>query len=87
MFTPALTDGLSLESEWHQADLKNALVWMILILPPIYNYSIPLSTRLRIVPSAPITTGITVTFKFLKRVLSTCLSFRFLCFFLCGLLG
>ena len=45
-------------------DLNNAVVWMASARPPISNSSILLTKLLVIVPSVPITTGITVTFMF-----------------------
>ena len=45
-------------------DLKNAVVWMVFICPPIFNSSSPLSNLFGILPSAPTTIGITVHFKF-----------------------
>ena len=42
------------------ADLNNAVVWMVSILPPIFNCSNPHSSPLGTVAGAPTTTGITV---------------------------
>ena len=73
-FTPALVDGLSLESEDSKspqvsrillsilADLNNAVVWMVSFHLQISSFYSPLGKHLGIVPRAPITTGITVTF-------------------------
>ena len=44
------------------ADLNNAVVWMVLICPRISNLSSSLSKPFWIVPNAPITIGITITF-------------------------
>ena len=70
-FLPALVDGLSLESEWqqvsssfHLTDFNNVVVWMVSARPPISNSFSPFTKPLGIVPSAPITIGITVTFMF-----------------------
>ena len=46
------------------ADLNNAIVWMVLILPLISNSSNPFAKPLGTVLSAPTTMNITVTFKF-----------------------
>ena len=46
------------------ADLSNVVVWIVSTRPPISNSSSPLTTPLKIVPSTPIITGITVTFMF-----------------------
>ena len=46
------------------ADLINAVVQMILTRPPISNFSNPLPKPLKIIPSALITTSITITFIF-----------------------
>ena len=46
------------------ADLSNAVIWMVSDRPPISNFSSPLTKPLGIVPSAPFTIGITVTFMF-----------------------
>ena len=75
-FTSALVDPLSLKSGWHKfqvswtivfilADLNNIVVWMVSTSPLIYNSSSHLAKHLQIVKSAPITIGITVSFKFL----------------------
>ena len=64
------------------ADLDNAVVKMVSARPPISESSNPLTKSLTNVPSAPITTGITVTFMFhsflvFRQGLGTYLSFRF----------
>ena len=46
------------------ADLSNAVVWMVSIRPLITKSSGPFTNPLVIVPSAPITIGVTVTFLF-----------------------
>ena len=63
------------ESEWQQvssslidssqysANLNNAVVWMIAILPFVSKSSSPSTNRLMTVPRAQITVGITITFK------------------------
>ena len=43
------------------ADLNNAIVWIILVRPPMSNFSSPLSKPSGNIPSAPITFDITVT--------------------------
>ena len=43
-------------------DLSNVVVWMVFTCPLINKTSSPLSYPLGIIPSAPITVGITVTF-------------------------
>ena len=65
------------------------VVWMVSARPPISNPSSLFTKPLVIVPSAPIITGITITFMFysflvLLQGLSICLTFRFLWFSLCG---
>ena len=45
-------------------DLNNAVVWIVSICPPISNSYNPRSKSLGTIPSAPTTTGITVTFMF-----------------------
>ena len=75
-FTPASTGGISLESEWHQvssylciwslnlripAHLKNSVIWIVSIIPLIFNSSSLFSKPLRMVPSALTTISITVT--------------------------
>ena len=70
------------------ADLKNAVIWMISTCPLIFKSSTPFTNLLRIVPSAPIIIGLTVTLIFyslydsLDR--SRYLSFRFLLILLSG---
>ena len=44
------------------ADLNNAVVWIVSIRPLIFWFPSPCTNPLITVPSAPITTGITVTF-------------------------
>ena len=73
-FAPALADGLSLESEWQQVSsslqdlpqysLKYAVDWIVSARPLISKSYNPFTNSLRIVRSAPITIGITVTFMF-----------------------
>ena len=76
-FTPALADGFSLgflsDSKSPQvsrtllniqADLNNFVVSMVSICPLISKSSSPCTNPLEIVPSAPITISIPVTFKF-----------------------
>ena len=46
------------------ANLNNAVVWMLLILPLIFSSSSSLSTLLETVPSAPTTIGITIPLMF-----------------------
>ena len=71
------------------ADLNNAIVWMVSSRSSNSNSSSSLIKALVIVPSAPITIGITVTFMFhsffiLRQDISICVFFRFLWFSLCG---
>ena len=47
-----------------QADLINAIVWMISTRPLISKSSSPFNEHLGTVPSLPITIGIVVTFMF-----------------------
>ena len=72
-YTPALANGLSQESEWQLvprthfsvlADLNNTVVWIVSTCFLISKFSISFTQFLRIVPSAPITIGITVTIMF-----------------------
>ena len=68
-----------------QADLNNAVVWMVYVRPLISKPSSFLTKLLRTVPCASIIIGITVTFLFHHIILlwqgpSICLSFRFLKF-------
>ena len=53
------------------ADLTIALVWMVSILPPISNCSIPLSETRETVPSTPITIGIVIIALIFHRFLSS----------------
>ena len=46
------------------ADFSNAVIWMVLACPPIFNSSIPLYKPLGTIPIVPFTIGITVTFMF-----------------------
>ena len=46
------------------AELNNAVVWMVSAHSPISNSSSSFTKPLRIVPSAPITIGITITFHY-----------------------
>ena len=72
------------------ADLCNALVWIVSPRPLISKSSSPFTNLLVTVPRAPITTGITVTFKFQIFSLisqqrpSTYTSLRFLSILHCG---
>ena len=75
-FILALADVLSLEIEWKPvsrtlltilADLNYAVVvWMISTCPLISKFSSPFTKLLGVVPSAPISRGITVIFMFLN---------------------
>ena len=47
-----------------QADLNNAIVWMVSICPPISTSSSPLSRPLGTIPSTPVTTVISITLRF-----------------------
>ena len=65
------------------ADLSNAVVWIVSILPLISKFSSLSTSPLVTVPRAPTTIGITVTFMFHgfsihKQGPGTYLSFRFL---------
>ena len=64
-------------------DLNNAVVWLVSARPPISKSSSPFTKTLGIVSSAPITTGITVTFVFhsVFLVLKQDLSISFFVFF------
>ena len=78
LFTSALADGFSLESEWQQvssvsrtllsilAVLNNAVVWMVSTRPPTSKSSSRFSNPLVTVPNAPITIGIIVICMFLS---------------------
>ena len=64
------------------ADLNKALVWIVSTRPLISKSSCPCTKPLVIIPSAPITIGITITsmfhgFSVLLQRLGTYLSFRF----------
>ena len=69
IFTPVLADRFSLEFEWQQDSrtllsiLNNTVVWMG-SCPLISKSSIPFTNPWGIVPRAPTTIGITVTFMF-----------------------
>ena len=72
-FTPALADGLLLESEWQQVSSSlqdtsqysgQSVVWMVLVCPPIPNSFNLLTKPLEAFPSTPIIISITVTFMF-----------------------
>ena len=52
------------------ADLKTAVVWMVLILPLISSFDL-LSIHLRTVPSTPTTLGITVILMFFRFFLNS----------------
>ena len=67
----------------------NAIVWIASVRPPISNSSSSLFKFQGIVPSAPITIGITYSTAFLVpwQGSSTCFSFRLLLFSLFGTLG
>ena len=70
LFTSALADGFSLQSELQQvsssilAVRNNAVVWMVSTRPPTSKSSSPFSNPLVTVPNAPITIGIIVTCMF-----------------------
>ena len=71
-------------------DLNNTVVWMVSTCPLISKSSGTFTNHLEIVPNAPVTIGITVTFMFhsflvLWQGLHIYFSFRFLLFLLCGL--
>ena len=71
------------------ADLKNNVVWMVSIFPPISNCSNRLSNTFETFPSAPTRIGITITYIFHSFSLvwwspNICLSFNFLLFSFCG---
>ena len=46
------------------ADLSNAVVWMVLAFPPIFDTSCPLTMPLGTIPTTSIIIGMTVTFMF-----------------------
>ena len=98
IFTSGFADGLLLKSEWQQVsqvtwtllsilvDLSNDVVWNRLL---ISNSSSSLTKLLRTVPSATITIGITITFRFYSFLSSQArskytISFHFLWFLHCG---
>ena len=62
------------------AVFNNAVVWMVSIRPPTSESSSPFSNPLVTVPNAPITNGITVTFRFHNFFYSLTRS-RYLSFF------
>ena len=72
------------------ADINNAVVWIVFTCPLIFKSSSPFTNPLRIVPSAPITIGITITFMF-HSYFSSLAKSRYLSFFslsfnfICGL--
>ena len=73
------------------ADLNNAVVWVVSTRTLISKSTNPSTSYLMIVPSAPITIGVTVLFMFhsflvLKQSLGTYLSFLFLSVLPYGLL-
>ena len=70
------------------ASLNNAAVWMVSTCPLISKSSIPFTNPVKIVPSVPITVGITVTFidfLVIYQCVDIHLSFLFLLIFPCGL--
>ena len=74
------------------ADFNNSVVWMVSIHPPIFNSSSPLCKPLWIILSVPIqlvlpSTSCSTDFLVIWQGFSTFLSFNFLWFSLCGLLG
>ena len=70
LFTSALADSFSLESEWRQVSSsfqdssQYAVVWMVSTRLPISNSSSLFGNPLVTVPNAPITIGIIVTYIF-----------------------
>ena len=73
LFIQELANCLTLESEWQQVSrtlrsilskLRNSVVCMVSVCPPIFNSSSSVANPLDIVPSAPLTIDIVVTFKF-----------------------
>ena len=65
LFTPALAHLSDLKILLSiLADLDNAVVWMVTTCPLVYTSSSAFIKPLLTVPSAPTTTGITVTFMF-----------------------
>ena len=96
IFYRSLSDGKSPQVFWIllnlRADISNTQIWIILIRPPISNYSSFFFTKpLRIVPSAPLTTGINIIFMFhsvlsLWKGPSSYRTFHFR-FLLCGPMG
>ena len=77
------------------ANLNNVIIWMVFTFPLIYKFSCLCTNPFGIVPSAPITIGVTVTFMFhscffsliLKQGQDIRLSLRFLLISLCCLPG
>ena len=80
----SLSDNKSPRVSWTLlsilADLNNAVIWMVSILPLIFNSSSLVSKPLETVPSAQITIGITVTFMF-HNVLSSLTKSQYLFIF------
>ena len=64
-----------------QAVLNNVVVWMVSTHPPTSKSSSPFSNPLVIVPNAPITIGIIVTFMFHSFFFNTLARSRYLSFF------
>ena len=82
-------DGFSQEFEWQQvsltllsilANLDNTVVWMVSTCPLISKSSSSFTNSLGIIPSAPITIGITVIFMF-PRFFSSLARSRYLSLF------
>ena len=89
-FTPALDDGFSLELEWQQVsktlhsiqtNLNNMVVWMVSTFLQIFKSSSPFKKPLVIIPRAPVTIGITVTFMFNSFLFSSLARSRYLSIF------
>ena len=77
VYSPALADGFSLVFDWKQisrtllsilTDLNNAVIWMVSTCPMISKCSRPITNPLGIVPSAQITSDITVTFCYIPSL-------------------
>ena len=66
------------------ADFNNAVVWMVSTRLLIFKFSSPFINSLVTAPSAPITSGITVTFMF-HSFSNPLARFRYLSFFLLSL--